>query len=384
MSDKDRAHALAEYEILDSLPEKEFDDIVELASAICGTPISAISLLDLDRQWFKAQVGLGIDQTPIDQSFCRYAAEDPEQVMVINDTLGDDRFKNNPLTLGNPHIRFYAGAPLVTDDGVSLGALCVIDRQPREFTDMERRMLQILAKRIMKLFEMRKENLHQKKVIQSTNEKFDLILHRLLEAQELSHIGNFERDMSTGKAYWSPELYKILDPYRKKEIIQDSKEFMEELTQIMHPEDRQKFKDAITETMITLKPLHIECRLNNALQEKWSYLILSLKVDDHGVIQSIHGTVQDITFRKNAEKNHLHYIEMLEAMLYDVSHVIRRPLTTLMGLLPILTAEATSKEDFRNASEYFYASLKELEDYTRDLNDRLQSSKLRLLDSKGK
>ena len=378
MSEKDRANVLAEYEILDSLPEKEFDDIVELASAICGTPISAISLLDLDRQWFKAQVGLGTDQTPIEQSFCRYAAQDPEQVMVINDSLNDDRFKNNPLTLGDPHIRFYAGAPLVTDEGVSLGALCVIDCQPREFNDVERRMLQILAKRIMKLLEMRKENLHQKKIIQSTNIALELMIERLEEAQDIARIGSWEWNMLTEEVSWSPQIYKLLSSDKKPSSVSDRITW----ESLIHPEDLPAVNQMIETLLIKHKSTILEYRINSKGKEIWVISKTEVKLNENGEVTRVYGTIQDISERKKAEKDQEHYVKTLEGMLFDVSHKIRRPLTTLLGLMPVLNDEETSKEDMKLAYEYFYLSLKELEGYTRELNDLLHKSKTDILESK--
>jgi len=149
MDEQSRLRALEQYHVLDTLPEKVFDDIVELASAICNTPISLITLLDTDRQWFKAKTGLNAEQTPRAHSFCNHAIQQPEEVMEVHDSFKDDRFKNNPLATGDPHVRFYAGAPLVTPDGHALGALCVIDNKPRELSDEQRRLLGILAKKVI-------------------------------------------------------------------------------------------------------------------------------------------------------------------------------------------------------------------------------------------
>jgi GAF domain-containing protein len=122
---EERLRALAHFHVIDTLPEKEFDDIVELASAICGTSISLITLLDSDRQWFKARIGIDDTETPLEHAFCNHAIQTPNEVMVINDSMKDERFKNNPYVTGSPHVRFYAGASLVTNEGVALGyALC--------------------------------------------------------------------------------------------------------------------------------------------------------------------------------------------------------------------------------------------------------------------
>jgi GAF domain-containing protein len=377
-SDKDRLRALAEYEVLDSLPEKEFDDIVELASAICGTPISAISLLDLDRQWFKSQIGLDVSETPIEQSFCRYAVNDPDGVMVISDSTKDDRFKNNPLTLGDPNIRFYAGAPLITSDGVPLGALCVIDSKPRQFNDQEKRMLQVLAKRVMRLLDLRKENLHQRKHISATEDQLAVTLDRLIEAQNIAKVGNWEWNMVTGSVYWSPQIYALMSTEEKPATVVDSHAW----ERLIHPEDLATVQHTVDILLHDHKPTVAEYRIISEGKEVWVLGKSYVSIDSNQKVERVYGTVQDITDIKSAEKQHAQYIAMLEKMLFDVSHMIRKPLTTLMGLIPILKDTSTSQEDFRQAADYFYESLNELEGYTRSLNEELYKSKMDLTGSK--
>ena len=144
----ERLAALKEYDILDSLPEKAFDDITMLASMICETPIALVSLVDENRQWFKSHHGIDASETPRSISFCGHAIQELE-LFVVEDAFDDERFKDNPLTTGAPHVRFYAGAPLTTQEGLNLGTLCVIDSQPKQLNDQQRQALRALANRVV-------------------------------------------------------------------------------------------------------------------------------------------------------------------------------------------------------------------------------------------
>jgi len=142
----------------DSEPEEAYDDLARLAAGICDTPIALISLVDTERQWFKARVGLDADEPPRDVSFCTHAICRPGEVMVVPDATADTRFRDNALVTGEPGIRFYAGVPLSDHNGQSLGTLCVIDRQPREFTPLQNQALVALSRQFSLLLEMRHAN----------------------------------------------------------------------------------------------------------------------------------------------------------------------------------------------------------------------------------
>jgi len=157
-----RLRSLQEYRILDTDPEDAYDDLVKLAAYICGTPISTVTLVDAERQWFKARVGFTHNGDPRDQSICAHAIMDDE-LFIVPDTTLDPRFRDFAAVLHGPKIRFYAGAQLRDRDGFNIGTLCVIDNQARELTSEQKDALTILSRQVMAQMEL-KRNLHDLKM----------------------------------------------------------------------------------------------------------------------------------------------------------------------------------------------------------------------------
>ena len=151
-----RLRALRAYHILDTDPEQVFDDLTLLASQVCGTPIALITLVDENRQWFKSKIGTDVQETARNISFCAHAIEQPG-LFVVPDTLSDGRFRDNPMVVNEPHIRFYAGAPLLTRDGDPLGTICVVDSMPRTLTADQLAALNALRRQAETQLELRRK-----------------------------------------------------------------------------------------------------------------------------------------------------------------------------------------------------------------------------------
>ena len=153
--ENERLRRLQEYNILDSLPEKDFDNLVAIAKNIFNTDEAAITFLDKDRQWIKSITGGGQFETPRSVAFCDHTIREKNQVLTVEDTLEDERFRENPYVTGDPKIRFYAGAPLTTEDGYALGAICITDSQPKQLSDEQKSALLALRDQVIHLLELR-------------------------------------------------------------------------------------------------------------------------------------------------------------------------------------------------------------------------------------
>lgn len=223
VNEKERIQRLNEYNILDTPAEDSFDEIVKLASIICEVPISTISLIDEKRQWFKAKIGLSDTETSREVAFCAHVING-DDLMVVNDAMEDERFHDNPMVTSDPDIRFYAGMPLITPDGNKLGTICVIDRVPRTLTADQKFALQILAKNVITLLELRLKN----------NNLSDTLTTLYTQSNEIERVNNINTKILSILAHDLKNplgvIQQVTEMYVSKQISPDDmNEIFEEL-----------------------------------------------------------------------------------------------------------------------------------------------------------
>ena len=204
-NEKQRLKVLWQYSVLDTMPEEIFDDLTELAARICEAPVAMITLVDEDRQWFKAKVGVSINETSRDISFCAHAITQPG-LFIVPDATRDERFAQNPLVKSDPKVRFYAGAPLVSPDGYALGTLCVIDKVPRELRPEQKQALRILARHVVTQLELRRRSGE----LANARQERDRIQKDLKEARaELVKVRRELRQHKTKGSKWRSEERRV-------------------------------------------------------------------------------------------------------------------------------------------------------------------------------
>lgn len=287
-----RLAALESYRLLDTPPEVQFDRLTRIAAAICATPISAISLVDRDRQWFKAVHGLPVRQTDIASSFCKHAICQ-KGTYIVEDASRHPLFWDNPLVTGDPWIRFYAGCPLVTSGGYALGALIVIDRVPRQLSKQQIEDLEALAEQTMLAFELRRQRLEFGELLDES--EHDEAVRRHLKSNA-AKIGDWQLHLRNGQLTWSEEALTLLG------ADTSATPSLQDVVQRIHAADRPRWRESFSACSLKGVPMDIECEFESfsgmPFTLRW---VATAERDAQGKVNRMIGAVQDVSERRRLE-----------------------------------------------------------------------------------
>ncbi|MEO6330559.1 MAG: PAS domain-containing protein [Ginsengibacter sp.] len=356
MNEQQRLRELERYKILDTPAEQELDDLVEIASAIFGAPVSLISFINETRQWFKAKKGLEFEEMPRETSFCQHTLYSPNAVLVVDDPLNDERFKNSPLVQSGPHVLFYAGAPLETPNGNVIGTICVLDNKRHIVNEDQKKALMLLSKKVMGYLEMRNILIEQ-------NDKIEFNAARLKKLTDRSPGAIYQLEMNTDGDISFAFISKGIADLHPKLTIDELTKNPKILFKVIHPDDLHAVKKSMDESFLRLSPWSVEYRVvrdNNKITWLWANANPERKED--GTV-AWYGTLEDITDKKE-------YIQGLEDILFDISHVMRKPVTTMIGLVNNIQTENLNQDRLKKSIQYIKIVSIEMDDYTKKLTEK--------------
>jgi len=309
-NESDRQAALDRYNILDTLPEQEYDDLTQLAASICGTSIALISLIDRDRQWFKSRFGLDALETPRDISFCGHAVAN-DKFLNVPDATQDPRFADNPLVVNQPNIRFYAGVPLKTSDNFNLGTLCVIDRQPHDLTPQQIQQLEALGRLVISQLELRRNNEASNLLVSvlESSHKVSMLQQAILDSVNFAVIST---DLQGTIQSFNSGAEALLG-YKAAEIIGKSPEVFHDINEII--QTSHQLSSELNQTIeagfevFTIKP-----KLGETFEKEWTYVskngdripvllsIIAIR-NEQKAITGFLCVAKDITAQKESERD---------------------------------------------------------------------------------
>lgn len=368
-NEAERLAALRQYEVLDSPPEEAFDDLTTLAAHICGVPMALVSFVDSQRQWFKSRVGIVATETPRDIAFCAHTILHRDGIFEVRDALSDPRFAGSPLVAEYPHIRFYAGAPLVMSDGQALGALCVMDHSPRTLTEAQASALRALSRRTVAQLELRRSVARLRAAEQ---EKASLLQEA--ERSRRALLGILEDEKRTGLSLRESEerfrqladsideVFWLTDPVKSTMLyISPAYERIWGRTcaslhespmnwaQAIHPEDRERVLAAMgakqmrgdyDETYRIIRPDNTE---------RWIHDRAFPVRNAQGEVFRVAGVAQDITEKKQLEAQFFRAqrLESIGTLASGIAHDLNNILAPIMMSAPLIRMSGSTAQTDR-------------------------------------
>ncbi len=349
-----RLKALASTGIMDTPTETAFDDIVRIASAVCGAPIAVVNFIEDQRQWFKAEIGLGVRETPVDVSICAHALLQPG-LMVVTDLTGDVRFEHNPLVAGDPELRFYAGAQVSSADGVPIGTVCVLDHTPRPggLSQAQADTLQALARQVESQLELRA----QAHALRDSEQRFRAIADSMPQMVWSTLPDGFHD-------YYNARWYEFTGvPFGSTDG--------EGWNGMFHPDDQERARARWSHSLETGEPYDIEYRLRrHDGVYRWT-LGRALPIrDDAGKIQRWFGTCTDIDDTRRL-------MEERELISQELSHRIKNIFSVISGLISLSARRNPTAKDYAQGLRDRVMALGRAHDFVRPHSERSRPTAIR-------
>jgi HEPN domain-containing protein len=359
---------LNSFDILDTDPEIEMDEIAEMAKALFGAPISVVSFIDGKRQWYKSKIGVEWSEVLIEDTFCKYTLDKPDEILLIIEPEKDPRVASNPYVLGEDGIKFYVSAPVVSSKGNVLGTVCVWDQKKHEVDESQLQALKILAKRVMISLETRKLLRKQKINIELAGER----LKKLTDFAP-GALFKFKADPAKKKLevdFLSDGIKRLIPGVSKSKIKNNPKELIEKIRPPYRTRFLRNFLDSNDKSTAFELDIPIEVEKN-----KTEWFWVKARPEKSGSSIEWYGTIQEID-QKTA------HVESLKNMLFDISHKMRAPLAKIKGIVSIIKDDYPKTDNSNELLNYLQDGTEELDDCLRSLNNEYQKKMVKLTKNK--